>query len=202
MNLKLIRTLSVFMLTISVLHGQESLHQISFMDRTEFKVGYDGNLIWNNGISVGGEYLWKEKFNVKERRKGTKTITKQVLFNVNGVLSTNFSSQTDTGFSGWFGLIWRRTNPKGRQFSLGINPLGFYRSYLPETYEVKGDKVRKVFLAGRTFYSPSITIGFGKDRPGKKLSGRYINFNFAIKTPNNAGLTPYLSFSYGYRFKL
>ncbi|MGS0528066.1 hypothetical protein ACU8V7_25585 [Zobellia nedashkovskayae] len=172
----------------------------SFLDRTEFKASYFGNLLWNNGINVGAEYLWKENSKVKERKSGNKTITHQFLLNGNLGVTTNFFNNTNTGLFTNYGLTWRRTNHKGKQISVEFNPLGYYRSFLPETYEVNGDDVDKVFLAGRGYYSPSLSIGFGKQRKGKKLTGRYFNVNFSVRTDYNAGSLPVVSLEYGYRF--
>ncbi|WP_298475561.1 hypothetical protein [uncultured Maribacter sp.] len=170
------------------------------LDKTEFKVGYFGNLFWNNGLSVGAEYLWKENSKIKERRKGQKKITHQFLWNGNLGFTTNFATKTDTGVFTNYGFIWRRTNTKGKQISIELNPLGYYRSFLPETYEVKGEQVDKVSFPGRSYYAPSISVGLGKLRKGKKLTGRYINLNLMFRTPYNAGTLPSISLQYGYRF--
>ncbi len=172
----------------------------SFLDKTEFKIGYSGNFLWNNGLNFGAEYLWKEKMKVKNRKRGKRTNTHQFLFNGNLGFTTNFSTKTDTGIFTNFGLTWRRTNKKGKQFSIEFNPLGCYRSFLPETYEVKGDQVNKVFLPGRSYYAPSLSIGLGRQRKGKKLTGRYFNINFMLRTPYNSGTLPSVSLQYGYRF--
>ncbi len=172
----------------------------SFLEKTEFKVGYFGNILWNQGLNVGAEYLWKEKIKIKERRRGQKTITNQFLLNGSLGFTFNPSTETDTGIFTHYGLIWRRTNTKGKQFSVTLNPLGYYRSILPETYEVKNGEVDKVFLPGRSYYAPSMSIGFGKFRKDKKLSGRYFNINFMLRTPYNAGTSPSISLEYGYRF--
>ncbi len=172
----------------------------SFLEKTEFKIGYSGNIFWNNGLNFGAEYLWKEKIKIKYRKRGQKTITHQFLFNGNLGFTTNFSTKTDTGIFTNYGLTWRRTNTKGKQFSIALNPLGYYRSFLPETYEVNGNEVNKVFLPGRSYYAPSISIGFGKRRKGKKLTAWYYNTNIMLRTPYNAGISPTISFQYGYRF--
>lgn len=172
----------------------------SFLDKTEFKVGYSGNIIWNNGLNLGTEYLWKEKVKTKERRGKQKRNTHQLLLNGNLSFTTNFATTTDTGVFTNYGLTWRRTNTKGKQISIEYNLLGYYRSFLPETYEVNGDNVNRVFLPGRSYYAPSISYGFGKLRKGKKLTGRYFNINFMWRTPYNAGTLPSISFQYGYRF--
>ena len=174
--------------------------RISFLDKTEFKLGYSGNIIWNNGLNFGAEYLWKETVKIKDKKRGKRTNTHQFLLNGNLGVTTNFSSKTDTGVFTNYGLIWRRTNKKGKQFSIAVNPLGYYRSFLPETYEVKGDNVEKVFLPGRGYYAPSISIGIGKQRKGKKLTGRYFNVNLMWRTPYNAGALPSFSLQYGFRF--
>lgn len=129
-----------------------------------------------------------------------RTNTHQFLFNGTLGFTTNFSSETDTGIYTNFGLTWRRTNKKGKQFSIALNPFGYYRSILPETYEVSGDNVNKVFLAGRGYYAPSLSIGIGKKRKDKVRSGSYFNINFMLKTPYNAGTLPSFSLQYGYRF--
>lgn len=199
MELKLLTLLLFF--TISASMGQESLmSERSFLDRTEFKVGYTGNLLWNNGLRVGGEYLLKEKVSIKEKRRGSKTITNQWLFDGNLGVTTNFSSRTDTGVFANFGLMWRRTNKKGKQLSVGLNPIGYYRSFLPQTYEVSGDDVNKVFLPGRSYYAPSLSIGIGSVRKGKKITATYLNLNLLLRTPFNTTTAPTISLQYGFRF--
>ncbi|RKN81196.1 hypothetical protein [Ulvibacterium marinum] len=171
-----------------------------FWDRTEFKVGFVGTVFWSNGLSVGAEYLWKESEKTKSRRGKERTNTHQFLFNGNLGFVTNFSSKTDTGAYTNFGLTWRRTNKKGKQFSIELNPLGYYRSFLPETYEVNGDEVNKVFLPGRGYYAPSLSVGIGRWRKGKVRSGSYFNINYTMRTSYNAGALPTFSFQYGFRF--
>lgn len=178
-----------------------NITSMSFLDRTEFKVGYFGSIFWNNGLNFGAEYFLKEIKKVKYRKRGTRTNTHQFLLNANLGFSTNFSSKTDTGVFTNYGVTWRRTNKKGKQFSIALNPLGYYRSFLPETFEVTGDDVEKIFLPGRGYYAPSISVGIGKQRPGKKITGRYFNINFMLRTPYNAGNLPAFNFEYGYRFK-
>lgn len=191
----------ILLLIVSVnLRAQNQTNNSSFLGKTEFKVGYYGNILWDNGVGIGIEYLWNEKFKVKERKKGKKIISYKVLINGNLGYSTNFSTKTDNGFSSYCGFIFRRTNPKGRQFSIEINPFGYYRSVLPETYEVKGVNVSKVQFPGRSYYAPSIAIGFGKSRKDKKRSGSYLNLRYTIRTPYNAGSLGIFSLEYGFRF--
>ncbi len=181
-------------------HVQSQTNDHSFLNKTEFKIGYYGNLLWDNGLNLGAEYLWKEKKNIKDKKKGPKTIVHQFLFNGSLGYSTNFANQTDNGLHTYYGLIWRRTNPKRRQLHVELNPLGYYRSFLPKTFEVKGDNVSKVKFPGRSYYAPSIAVGIGRLRKEKRRSGWYLNFNCVFRTPYNAGVLPNFSIQYGHRF--
>lgn len=172
----------------------------SFLEKTAFKIGYFGTILFDNGLNLGAEYQWKEKQKIKEKKKGQKIVTHQLLFNGSLGYSTNFSNQTDNGLTTYYGLIWRRTNHKRRQLNIALNPLGYYRSFLPETLEVKGDEVSKVKFPGRSYYAPSFAIGIGKQGKGKRHSGWYLNLNFGIRTPYNASALPTFSIQYGHRF--
>ncbi len=172
----------------------------SFMDKTEFRAGYYGNFYWNPGLTFGAEYLWKEKVRTKEKKKRTKIITKQWL--LNGTVGLSWDPRTELGVFTNYGILWRRTNTKGKQINIQFNPLGYYRSFLPETYEVSGDRVDKVFLPGRNYFAPSISFGLGKLRKGKKLTGRYLNATYMLRTPYNASFLPSIAIEYGYRFNI
>ena len=181
------------------LHAQD-MTAPTLMERIEFKVGYVGNIAWNNGLDIGAEYLWKENVKIKQKKRGQKTIKHHLLLAGNLAFTNNFSSETDAGAFTTFGLAWRRTNHKGRQFRIELNPLGYYRSFLPETFEVVDDDVNRIFLPGRNYYAPSLSFGIGRQREDKKLSGWYLNLNFMYRMPYNTGLLPALYFQYGYRF--
>lgn len=183
-----------------IVNDSINISELSVLDRTEFKVSYFGNIFWNNGLNIGAEYLLKEYKKVKNRRGEQRTNKHQFLINGTLGFTTNFSTKTDTGIFTNYGVMWRRTNKKGKQFSIAFNPLGYYRSFLPETYEVIGDNVEKVFLPGRGYYAPSISVGIGRERPGKKITGRFFNVNLMLRTPYNAGTLPAINLEYGFRF--
>lgn len=180
--------------------AQNLVDQQSFLKKTDFKIGYYGNLLWSNGINIGGEYLFKERLKTKQRKKRDKTISKQLLFNGTVGYSTNFSTETEDGLSLYFGIALRRKNHKGKFLNLELNPLGYYRSFLPETYLVENNKVSKVSLPGRGYYSPSIAFGIGKYREGKTRTGWYFNLRYSLRTPYNAGSLGLIFLEYGHRF--
>lgn len=190
----------LLLINVVSLQGQAQADSTLFINRTEFKIGYYGNLGSDNGLNLGAEYAWKEKQNVKQKRKGPKTIRHQFLFNASLGYSTNISSKTDNGFLINYGFIWRRTNPKYRQFFVELNPLGYYRALLPQTFEVDGGRVTNIGLGGRGYYAPSIAIGIGKLIRKKRHSGAYLKFNWTLRTPYNGGALPTFSIQYGHRF--
>ena len=186
----------IFLLLISAihLHAQSQTDNSSFSNKLSFKAGYYGNFFWDHGLNLGAEYTWNEKVKVKEKRKGQKTIVRQFLLHGNLGYSTNFTNQTDEGLHTYCGLIWRRTGHKGWQLNAELNPLGYYRSILPETIKVEGDDVSSVGLPGRGYYAPSITLGIGRH------SGWYLNVNYSLRTPFNSGTLPVFALQFGHRF--
>ena len=63
------------LMTMVYLQAQQRTDTSSFLDKTEFKIGYYGNVLWDNGLAIGTEYLWKETIKIKERKKGQKKIS-------------------------------------------------------------------------------------------------------------------------------
>lgn len=181
------------------IQAQDEKPDSKYLDNTALKVAYYGNFIFDNGLKLGAEYLWIEKLKTKTKKSKEKTISHQLLFNGNLGFSTNFNNLTDNGLHTYYGLIYRRTSPKRWQLNVEINPLGYYRSFLPETYEVKDDKVSKIQFPGRSYYAPSFGIGIGRQGKKSKLSGWYLNLNYSLRTPYNAGSLPTYSLNFGYR---
>lgn len=198
MKLNIIAFLVLFSVNLQAQSRQSD--STTFLKKTDFKVGYFGNFVGVNGLNIGAEYLWREKEKVKEKRKGPKTITRQILLNGSLGYSTSFSNQINNGLSTYYGIQCRRISPKGWLFNLELSPLGYYRSFLPETFEVKGNEVSRVRFPGRSYYAPSFAIGTGKYNREKKHSGWYINFNVTLRTPYNAGTLPTFALHYGHRF--
>lgn len=203
MQLKVLLVYPFFMLFFLIntnLKAQKPTSKTSFLEKTDFKIGYFGSLIWNNGLSIGAEYTWKENIKIKERKSGQKTIIYQLLWNGSIGYTTNFSIKMEDGLITHYGVILRRVNPKGRLLNLEVNPLGYYRSFLPSTYEVSGNEVFKVRLPGRGYYAPSIALGIGKYRKGKTRTGWYLNLRYYMRTPINGGRYSMIELEYGHRF--
>lgn len=170
-----------------------------YFDRTDLKVGYFGNIFWNQGIALGTEYVWREKYTSKETNKGSRITTKQLLFNGYVGYTSGTELKTDNGIILQGGLTWRKTRPGGTQYSFEFNPIGYYRSLLGEAYEVNGQDVEKVSFPGRSYYAPSIAFGIGRQRKYKHVSGWYINMRLSSRAPYNSVVLPFLSFEFGQR---
>lgn len=191
----------VILLLLTVkLTAQDVAEPSSFLGRTDFKAGYFGNIFSNNGLNLGAEYLWKEKVKIKEKKKGQKTIGRQLLLNGSLGYSTNFATQTQNGIFAYSGLILRRVNTKSKELFIELNPLGFYRSVLPDTYEVVGDDVTSISFPGRSYYAPSVAIGIGRFRKEIKRSGWYLNLQYTVLTNYNTGVLPIVSLHFGRKF--
>ncbi len=174
------------------------------LQKPVYSASYFANFIFNPGLKFGVESLYAERQKTKiKKRKGKefeKVITKERL--LNGDIGFYIVPKGHVGVFTSYGIMLRRSNSKNKQFIFKFNPLGYLRSFYPETYEVKGGDVNKVFLPGRGYYAPSISVGLGKIRTKKKLSARFINLNFMMLVPYNTNVLPIVSIEYGYRFKL
>lgn len=185
------------LLFTGILTAQDSAETPFVRERIAFKLGYFGNLVSNQGINFGTEYRWLEKVKVKERKKGQKTIKRQLLLNGSLGYSTNFATRTQNGVFTSAGLTLRRVNAKSREFSIELNPLGMYRSILPNTYQVVEEDVSRVSFPGRSYYAPSVAIGIGRFRQEIKRSGWYLNLQYTLLTNYNTGVLPIFSLHFG-----
>ncbi len=182
------------------LTAQDAAEPPSFRGQVDFKIGYFGNLRSNQGLSLGTEYVWLEKVKVRDGRKGQKTIRRQLLLNGSLGYSTNFATQTQNGVFAYSGLTLRRVNTKGGELFVELNPLGLYRSVLPDTYEVVDEDVSSVSFPGRSYYAPSVAMGIGGSWKGVKRSGWYLNLQYTLLTNYNSGILPIFSLNFGYKF--
>ena len=176
------------------LSGQKSIQKASstFNNNLELRVGYFGNNIWNPGLIVTPEYTI-EKW-TKEKKGKTKI--RQVVGNAN--LGFFWNPQTHVGTFTSLGLAYRKTNNKKIQTTIGINPLGYYRAFLHETYEVSDEgTVTSKPLASRGYFAPSIIIGIGKKKTKRNW---FFNIHFMLLNKYNLGNQSLGSIEYGYRF--
>lgn len=198
----------VFLLLLSTSYlssAQDPANQTPERKGLRYNGSYYGNSLWNPGLKVGATYLWKERTTSKTKTRGKKEISKIKKYQLllAGNLGFYVDPKSHLGVFNHYGISYRKINAEGKQKTIGISPLGYYRSFLPETYEVsENESVRKVTLPGRSYYSPVLTLGYGKTRGEKKLNEWFFNLNIMILYPYNADFLPLLNLEYGYSFDL
>ena len=163
----------------------------------DLTLAYHGNNLWNPGLKLGAEYglIDKTKTNKKE-----KSITKTI--HLNGNLGFYIDPSSHTGIFSHYGFMFRRITQKGWHISLGVSPIGIFRSALPETYEVDFEgNVNRVSSPGRTYFSPTGSLGFGKFKQNSG-QGWFTQANIMLLSPYNNAFIPFLNIEAGYRINL
>ncbi len=172
---------------------------LKFKDRLSYYSAYSGNNIFNPGLKFGLDYNIYSK--IKQKNKGNKIKTRNHHLKMDGNLGFYWDPKSQIGVYTNYGLVYTKTHTKGFQYQIGLNPIGYYRSFLPETYEVTDDwEVKKVTLPGRNYYAPTFLIGIGKTRKGKQLNSWFLNINSMLLVPYNSRFMPLFYLEYGYRF--
>jgi hypothetical protein len=100
--------------------------------------------------------------------------------------------------AGWF----RKKFLKNRwNLSTSLEPIGLYRSFLPETYEVDDNgEVSKVTLPGRFYLSPSASAGIGRLSKENPDNGWFLRANINTLFPYNRVFMPLFNVDLGYHF--
>jgi len=171
-------------------------------------ISYFGNMTFHPGVRGSLEKKWKvsHKHKLKsKKRKGEFTLSKsRELLPTAGigfyVHPRHYGALFVDG-----GLKFRKSRSKSykksvKRWHIGTG-MGIYRSFLPETYEVKDDKIKKVFLAGRTYFYPYFE--FGSERSWRKNPNHayFVAVNTLFLMPYNTTVMPLLNLQIGYRFK-
>jgi len=185
-----------FIIMSSILFAQNDTISI------DYNISCFVNNLWNSGLKFGTEYILKQQINKKQqndRKKKKKVKIQELILNADG--GFYWDPMSHIAFFLFSGIKYRNTATEKFQWNIGLNPIGYYRSFLPETYEVNDNgEIKKIFLPGKSYYSPSLTIGIGKYRKDKKMKAWFLNFNFMLLYKYNADLLPLINTVYGYRF--
>ena len=171
-------------------------------------ISYFGNMVFHPGLRTNLEKKWKVKHKHKlksKKRKGEFTLSK----------SRELVPTTGIGFyihprhyGALFvdgGLKFRKSRSKSykktiKRWHLGTG-MGIYRSFLPETYKVTDDKVKKVFLPGRIYFYPYFEFGLERSWRRNPNHASFFSVNTLFLMPYNTTIMPLLNLQIGYRFK-
>lgn len=163
-----------------------------------YTVSYFGNNLWNPGLKFGAEMPKNE--NTITNKKGKE---RSILNNYAADIGFYRDGGSHVGV--FLGAGWQRKKVFNKRFFITMEgkPLGFYRSFLPETYKVEDDgSIKKVGLPGRFYFAPSVSAGFGI--AGKKDTERALFAKVHVITllPYNTYIMPLLNIELGYQFNL
>jgi len=163
-------------------------------------ISYHGNNLWNPGLNAGIEQTWLV---IQKDNRRQKPLTIETYFNADLGFFRDYSRQTP--FFTHLGINKRgyREEKGGFHYQFGFSPVGIYRSFLPETleYTVNGT-VEKVFLPGRWYYAPVVSLGIGKLHQGQPGTGWFVEMNITTLMPYNNYIMPMLNIKAGYRIPL
>jgi len=135
---------------------------------------------------------------VKKKKRKTREFRKIRELNLNGNLGFYWDPYTHIATYTTAGVLYRKTNRRNRQWMIGINPLGYMRTFLHEAYEVDDDlKVSEKKFAGRLYYAPELILGTGKIKGNK---ARFFNIHLMFLRKYNLDTLPLIHFEFGYRF--
>lgn len=140
-----------------------------------------------------------EVVEIKERKKRkTREYRKIRELNLNGNLGFYWDPYTHIATYTTAGILYRKTNRRNRQWMIGINPLGYMRTFLHEAYEVDDNlTVSRKKFAGRSYYAPELILGTGKIKGDK---ARFFNIHLMFLRKYNLDTLPLIHFEFGYRF--
>ena len=165
-----------------------------------FNLSYHGNNLWNPGLNAGIEQPWSVIQKASRRLKPLIIET-----NVNADLGFFRDYSRQTPFFIHLGITKRRyrEDKSGFHYQFGLSPVGIYRSFLPETWEytVNGT-VEKVFLPGRWYYAPVVSMGIGQFQNKQPGTGWFAELNLTTLIPYNTYIMPLLNVKAGYRIPL
>lgn len=172
--------------------------QLDSLASPTYRLSYFGNNLWNEGLNAGVEYP-QLKITKNNKKGKQRTITKSRSANV------NFYHDNGSHSALFITMGWskRKVFPNRFNFTSSAEPIGLYRSFLPETYKVKDDgSIKKVFLPGRFYLAPSLSAGFGRVGKLRPENGWYARVNLTTLMPYNRSIMPLVNVEFGYHFKL
>jgi hypothetical protein len=164
------------------------------------RLAYYGETIVHYGAKGSVDYPLKEK---RKTKQNGRTVSKTFLFHPGMAIYHHRHNHTGLIISPEF--TYQRTGNGGGLFELGISP-SYFRYFLAgTTFEVtpEGD-LRKVPLAGRSAFLPTLSIALGKDLSIKHQLpiAWFTRLNLSLQTPYNASYLPRFAFEAGVSKKL
>ena len=176
-----------------------AMPSVSHAQVSELGAHYFGNNVWNKGLSLSANKL-----------KSTDSVNclfhkRQKWIEKNHQLTLGFYNDQDA-YSALFvnvGFYKKRHRTKRWIYLTELKPIGLYRSFLPNTYEInEAGNVSKVTLPGRLYYAPSASLGLGRYTKKHPKNYWHADANMMVLLPYNTYVMPLVNLQIGYNFSL
>ena len=159
--------------------------------------GYYGNNLWNPGLQVGAD---RQRVTMDKSRNDHE-------FTVEKWFTGDLGYYLDPGSHGacfiQVGTVRRKYKERMFYTQTGFNPLGIYRSILPETFLVTdGGPVEPVKFPGNWYYAPSVSWGVGQYYRKLPGTGWYAKLELMALLPYNTYVQFLINLNLGYRIPL
>lgn len=191
------RILSLFVFTLIV---SNCLAQ--FKNLESVSISYYGEMIIHPGVKICADYNLKEWDKTKITKKdSSKTINKSLL--ISPAFGFFYHKRYQTGLSIIPECKYKKRNKKGGFYELGIG-LGYFRSFIPNTYEVNSSGEVNKTIAGHNYFASNYFVSFGKDLSVKKNLpiAYFIKPQFIYTVPNFPSGTGYFALELGISYSL
>ena len=167
----------------------------------QYHLGYFGNFGYQPGLKFGAERGFSSRTTERDLRSRRETVVQTITktWFWSGDVGFYLDPRNHAAAFTTWGVTRRRSLNPGGELTWRIAPVGYARTFLTDTYEVTNGTVERVPLAGNDFYVASFLVGYGRQRPQKRLRAWFLNLNLMLWAPHNTNLLPVLALEYGYR---
>jgi len=179
---------------------QEKQNAIFDSNKIPLNISYYGNLVIHPGIKIGADWNLLMIHKTKEKKRKTKVIRKILYVSPN--VAFYYHNNSNIGIIPSAEVGWRRYNNKlfYREVDFG---LGYFHKFnMGETWEVTNDKIEKKISSSRGYFTPSLSVAFGKVflRKEKEPVTAFVKINANNLLHYNANSVLELSFELGFKF--
>lgn len=175
----------IFFFLLFLFFQSKLLAQDTFFQQLTPSIAYYGNNLWNPGIRLGLEKPWPNHSK----------------WQISSDLGVYLDPGSHAGLFHSYGLHFRHTGVKGRHWQLGMSPLAYYRSFLPNTYTLTSEgTIGQIRLAGRSYFAPTASLRFGAQ--WEKISfaeACFIGLHLMTLMPYNTYIMPLFNIELGIR---
>lgn len=197
---KMKKNRAIFLLCISLLLWSAKAKAQLTWKHAPIKLSYYSNMLINPGLSIGTEFILKEK-TAKASKKiilnSTNNLKKKTWL-LHGQLGGYSHIYSHSVLFTNYEIRYRRTTKRGTKYFAGLG-LGVERSFLPETYEVKENgTIEKITLPGHFYAGPTLSMGMHiKRRFFATQNELFIEIQVPFLMDYNNTVLPKINFAFG-----